>query len=166
MAFEQLEPLLSTDPNVFIAGEKTLAGLGKEALPVLESFFSGKACNRWGVAYRAFSGHAMRCVFATIFLLGPVAKPLEPWIRAELKNRDPMCADALAALEVLEPESIEALAFCVRQPDDMAWQAASALIKCGYGAHPAFQDAVASLAENKTHGARMLERYIESSIRG
>lgn len=60
-----------------------LASLGVDAIPILKSLFSGEAKNRWGVSYSKL-GMPLDCGLLTIKLLGPLAKPLEPFIREYL----------------------------------------------------------------------------------
>lgn len=116
MSQNYLEDFCSVAPYVFLNAEEELARMGDGAIPVLLTFFAGSARNSAGVPYRAVSARAMRCAFATVCRLGAAAKPLEGILRAELKDGDLMCADALFALGSLEEKTIDVLpAFAIRQ---------------------------------------------------
>lgn len=161
MSRNYLEDFCSVDPRVFLNAEEELARMGDGAIPVLMTFFAGSARNSAGVPYRAVSGRAMRCALATVCRLGTAAKPLEDMLRAELKDGDPMCADALFALGSLEEETIDALAVCLRDPaSDVAWQATQGFIRCGFKDHPAFIEACSFLVDNDTMASRRLLAWI------
>lgn len=161
MSQNYLEDFCSVAPYVFLNAEEELARMGDGAIPVLLTFFAGSARNSAGVPYRAVSARAMRCAFATVCRLGAAAKPLEGILRAELKDGDLMCADALFALGSLEEKTIDVLAACLRDPaSDVAWQATHGFIRCGFKDHPAFIEACSFLVDNDTIASRRLLAWI------
>lgn len=74
-----------------------LAALGSAALPVLRAIFSGEARNDDGIPYRQL-GMPVECSLVAIKLLGATARPLEPFVRAELASGHAYAEDALRAI--------------------------------------------------------------------
>lgn len=119
-----------------------LAGRGASALPILQSLFDGTAVNRYGVAYRRL-GPPLDCALVVAGQLGPLARPLEPFLRAELRSGHPYAAQTLGALCVLDEDSVVALAEAIGGTDIMmAMEAAASLVRCGALEHPAVKAAV------------------------
>jgi hypothetical protein len=109
----------------------------------------------------------MRCALATVAGLGPVARPLEHFLKVELAQGDFMSASALGALVELEADSIVALAECITRKalnHDLAFQAAAVLVDRGYAEHPAFEAARASLRAEGSIASTKLDDYIEKRL--
>jgi hypothetical protein len=124
-------------PSTMIEAEQELVALGDQALPVLESLLTGDAKNRFGVPYRTL-GLPLRCTLEVVRRLGPVAKPLERYLRDELKSGDPVAAMALGSLGKLEEASLVELAAVLQDENsDLSLESASALVRCGATHHPA-----------------------------
>ena len=137
MEFPEFELFLRPDSAGFLESEQRLIRKGKDAIADLEAFFSGKAHNEFGVPYRRL-GKAMRCALETVRRLGPIAKPLEPYLRAELEAGDFVAAMALGSLGSLEEKSIILLAARLGEKNlDLSCESAVALIRCEQGDHPA-----------------------------
>jgi hypothetical protein len=113
-----------------------LAALGVDAIPILESLFSGAAKNRWGVSYSKL-GMPLDCGLVTIKLLGPLAKPLEPFVRECLHSGHIYAAEALRAIGTLDEASIIELAACLDRNPNLASEAAYTLYCCGVEEHEA-----------------------------
>jgi hypothetical protein len=90
-----------------------LAALGEHAVPAVTALLDGTARNRWGVPLRSFA-EAVRCALVTARHLGPVAAPLEPLLRAELRSEAPFlreeAASALRALGSISDDTASELA--------------------------------------------------------
>ena len=74
-----------------------LAAYGCTAIPVLQAILSGEAKNEFGVAYRRL-GMPVDGALVTIQLLGPTARPLAPFVRAELRAGHAYAEDAWRAI--------------------------------------------------------------------
>jgi len=137
MDFSEFEIFLRSDPASYLDGEQRLIRKGKDALPELVAFFSGEARNEFGAPYRSL-GKPMRCVLEAVRRMGPIAKPLEPYLRAELQLGDFVAAMALGSLGSLDEQSIIALAACLAEKGvDLSYESAAALILCGQDDHHA-----------------------------
>jgi hypothetical protein len=124
-------------PSTMIEAEQELLALGDQAVPVLESLLTGDAKNRFGVPYRTL-GLPLRCTLEVARRLGPVAKPLERYLRDELKSGDPVAAMALGSLGKLEEASVVELAAVLHDENwDLSLESALALVRCGAADHPA-----------------------------
>lgn len=122
--------------------EQQLLGMGSEAVPILQSLFSGESKNAFGVPYRNL-GLPLRCALELALRLGPTARALEPFLRAELERGNETAVRALGALGTLEPASVFALIRQLeRYPDTVAWESARALKRCGQVEHPAVLEAL------------------------
>jgi hypothetical protein len=136
MDFPEFDLFLRPDSASHINGEQRLIRKGKDALPELVAFFAGEARNEFDVPYRSL-GMPMRCVLETVRRLGPIAKPLESYLRAELQLDNFVAAMALGSLESLDEQSIVALAACLDKTNvDLSSESAAALIFCGQDNHP------------------------------
>lgn len=120
-----------------------LANLGIDAIPILELLFSGEAKNRWGVSYSKL-GTPLDCGLVTVQLLGAIAKPLEPFIRAYLQSGYLYAAPALGAIGQIDEASIIELADCLEKETNFATEAAYALCCCGVEEHEAVTKVVKS----------------------
>jgi hypothetical protein len=124
-------------PSTMIEAEQQLLAMGDQALPMLESLLTGEAKNRFGVPYRTL-GLPLRCTLEVISRLGPVAKPLERYLRDELKNGEPVAAMALGSLGQLEEASVVELAAVLQAKNwDLSLESATALVRCGATQHSA-----------------------------
>lgn len=113
--------------GTMLDAEQELLELGEAAVPVLASLFSGEACNEFGVPYRKL-GLPLRCAIEVACRLGPVAKPLEPYLREEVERGDHVAAMALGMLGALEPKTVEVLAESLDAGLDLSSESARALI--------------------------------------
>ncbi|RUS93962.1 hypothetical protein DSM106972_094990 [Dulcicalothrix desertica PCC 7102] len=109
-----------------------LSSFGVNAIPVLESLFSGEAKNSWGVSYSRL-GMPIYCGLITAKLLGSLAKPLEPFIRECLHSAEGgmYAVEALRAIGTLDETSIVELAACLNKNTSLAWEVAYTLHCCG-----------------------------------
>ena len=138
------------DTSTMMDAEYELLKQGEKCLPVLVSLFDGSAKNSFGVSYREI-GLPLRCGLEVARRLGPIAKPLESYLRGELSARNSLsfvAAMALGSLGNLEEASIIALATSLDTVEmtaaggvsgqlDLNAESAVALIKCGKDNHPA-----------------------------
>lgn len=136
-----------------LEAESQLLSRGVDCLPALESLLKGEAKNRFGVPYLQL-GLPLRCALEVAIRLGPVAKPLEPHLREQLRRGNHTAAMALRSLGTLEPDSIIQLAVSLEGGLDLAMESASALLACGEASHPAVLEAAA----RSKAAASMLER--------
>ena len=120
-----------------------LANRGALALPTLEALFDGSAVNRHGVPYRKL-GSPLDCGLVTAAHLGPIARPLERLLRAELRSGHVYAAPALGALGLLDEDSIVELSGVLSGDLLLSSEAAAALVKCGNREHPAVKAAAKS----------------------
>ena len=126
-----------------MAAEERFLSAGANAVPVLEAIFTGEARNEHGVSYRQL-GLPLRCALEIACRLGPLAKPLEPYIRQEVvRGVYWTAASALRQMPPLEEESIIALAAALCGELDPAFEAARTIIQLGHAEHPAVQHEVA-----------------------
>ena len=143
-------------PSTMIEAEQRLLALGDQALPMLESLLAGDAKNRFGVPYRTL-GLPLRCTLEVARRLGPIAKPLERYLRDELKSGDPVAAMALGSLGQLEEASVVELVAALQDESwDLSFEAAAALVRCGAAQHSAV-----SKAMNESPKARDVTRVIK-----
>ena len=138
------DPLMERflNPGDRAAATVELASRGEQAMPILQGLFDGTTVNRYGVPYRRL-GTPLDCGLVAAARLGPLARPLEPFLRAALREGHAYAADALGALETLEDESIAALADAL----SVAWtadSAAAALARCKASEHPSLRAAIDS----------------------
>lgn len=120
-----------------------LASQGSQAVPALASLFDGSARNSFGIPYRQL-GMPLDCGLLAARSLGALARPLEPFLRNELRAGHPYAASALGALGTLSDESICALAEALRSDPTTALEAAAALSRCAATSHATVKDAAAS----------------------
>ena len=121
-----------------------IAARGEAALPMLRALFDGSATNAHGIAYRNL-GPPLDCAIVAAGRLGSLARPLEPFLRDELRRGHRYAPDALGALGTLAEESVTALAQALDSDDfELGVEAAAALIRCGLRDHPLVQAALAS----------------------
>ncbi|WP_312319878.1 hypothetical protein [Stenotrophomonas sp.] len=129
-----------------IEAEIELLAMGEASIPILETLFNGEACNDEGVPYRNF-GLPLRCAMEVANRLGPIAKPLEHHLRAEVPIWGHPAAACLSGLGTLEEETTVVLANALRSSDVLlVSEAAYTLIRNGAGEHPAV---AAALAESE-----------------
>lgn len=130
------------NPSTMIEAEQRLLALGEQALPLLESLLTGDAKNRFGVPYRTL-GLPLQCGLEVARRLGPVAIPLERYLRDELKKGDRTAATALGSLGQLQEASVVELAACLQDESwDLSFEAAAALVRCGAAQHSAVSKAM------------------------
>jgi hypothetical protein len=153
-----LELLLS--PGTMVEAEYQLLSRGVESLPLLESLLKGEAKNRFGVPYRQL-GLPLRCALEVVVRLGPIAKPLEVYLREELRHGNHTAAMALRSLGTLEQESIIQLAISLDGGLDLAMESATALLICGEAGHPA----VLEVVSRSKAAASVLERAVNHERR-
>ncbi len=120
-----------------------LAALGTLALPAIAAVLDGSACNEFGVSLRATSAETARCAIVSARILGRLASPLEPLLRAELSSEHATlrweAAAALGALGSVADETIVALTVLFGESDwdwDAATEAANAIARLGASDHP------------------------------
>ena len=141
-------------PATRIDAEKQLIAMGAEAVPILTSLLTGEARNGLGVQYRSL-GMPLRCALEVAIRLGPIAKPLESQLRAELKRGDVSAAVALGSLIQLDEASIVELAATLGDSNwDLSMESAMALLKCGAVQHPAVVAATTESEKAKYSMAR------------
>jgi hypothetical protein len=152
-----------TSQTTMLDAEQEMLALGPGAIPILASLLTGEAANEFGVPYRKL-GLPLRCTLEVAIRLGPVARPLESLLRAELHAGNFVAAMALGALGGVDDNSIEELAAHLdydanrksefdRAPD-LTCESAVALIKLGQEAHPAVTAALKRSARATTDFAR------------
>ncbi|MCV2366462.1 hypothetical protein LNV23_23815 [Paucibacter sp. DJ1R-11] len=120
-----------------------LAARGAEAIPVLRSLFSGEAKNAFGVPYIKL-GTPLDCALVAAGRMGPLSKPLEPYIRDALSIGCNYAAHALASIGTLEEATISALATQLKNPLLISTDSAVTLAHCGQLNHPSVIEAVKS----------------------
>jgi len=137
-----------------LEGEHQLLSVGADSLSALESLLRGEAKNRLGVPYIQL-GLPLQCALEVAKRLGPVAKPLEPHLREQLRRGNFTAAAALGSLGSLEQDSIIQLAVSLESRGvDLVMESAMALLVCGEADHPAVLEVVA----RSKAAARMLEK--------
>lgn len=122
-------------PSTMMDAELELIELGLGAIPILESLFIGEARNQYGVPYRKL-GLPVRCAMEVAARLGPIAKPLEPYLRDEVAMGDPAAAMCLRYMGSLEEDTVKTLVHALGGDYDMSAEAALTLIMCGTEGHP------------------------------
>ena len=132
-----------TNTATMMEAQQELLDQGEGAVDALAAFFSGEQANESDMPYRQY-GLPMRCAIEVARRLGPLAKPLEAYLRAELDDGRFAAAMALAELGSLEEDSIHSLARRLRDGSDMGCESAIALIKCGAETHPAVTQVLAN----------------------
>lgn len=152
-----MHPATTTD------AEQDLLAQGTGAVATLATLFSGEAKNQWGIPYRQF-GPPLRCALDLARRMGPLAKPLEPFLRAELDDGSVAAAMALGALGTLDNASVQSLARRLRDGADMASESAIALIKCGMQTHPLVTHVLAN-SYQATREFRRSEAFFHQSRR-
>ncbi|WP_176038691.1 hypothetical protein [Brucella tritici] len=70
-------------PATMMDAELEIIRLGEAGVCRLKALFDGSCRNEWGVPYRNL-GLPLQCALEIAARFGPVAKPLETWIAAEL----------------------------------------------------------------------------------
>ncbi len=126
-------------PSSMMDAEMELLVTGVDALPVLESIFSGDAKNLFGMPYKEF-GLARQCALEIAVRMGSSAKLLEVYIRDEvLRGVQPAAARAMRGFAPLEDASVIALAKNVGRSGslDVSLESALTLVRLGYADHPA-----------------------------
>jgi hypothetical protein len=142
-----------------LEAEQELLRLGQDALPVLESLFTGDAKNQFGVPYRKLP-LPLTCALEVVCRLGPVAKPLEPHLREELRNGRHTAAMALGALGSLDELSIMELAQALQAHDlNLLHEAAAALIRCRQADHE-LVSAVAKSSERASAALARMRKFL------
>jgi hypothetical protein len=137
--YDVFERSLSSKDRPGIAQE--IASRGEAALPLLQALFDGTATNRYGIAYRLL-GPPLDCAIHAAGELGPLSRPLEPFLRDAVRNGNAYAPAALGALGALESETVGVLARALASNDaNLGCEAAAALIRCGFGEHPEVQRA-------------------------
>ncbi|MDB6010392.1 MAG: hypothetical protein JWL65_2642 [Gammaproteobacteria bacterium] len=137
-----------------LEGELQLLSGGADSLPALESLLKGEAKNRFGVPYVQL-GLPLQCALEVARRLGPIAKPLEPHLREQLRRGNYTAAMALRSLGSLGQDSISQLAVSLESGGlDLAMESAMALLACGEADHPTVLEVVAC----SKAAARMLEQ--------
>jgi hypothetical protein len=117
-----------------------LAALGARAIPILEEYFDFSAKNSFGIPYR--KAGPLDCAYVTIKLLGPIAKPLEKYVREGIELNHPYAIEAARYMLQIEEETALSLAKAlVRQP---ASEAGTSLVYCGYSENPKVIEIVTS----------------------
>lgn len=134
-----------TSVETMIEAEQKIVTLGDAAIPRLKTLFDGSSRNEWGIPYREL-GLPLSCGLEIAARLGPRAKPLESYIRAELPESE-TAARALRALGDLEETSVEALATALDGKINIASEAAFALVECGRDRSPPVNRAVERSSE-------------------
>ena len=164
MEFPEFELFLRPDSASFLEGEQRLIRKGEGAIADLKAFFSAEARNEFDVPYCRL-GKAMRCALETVCRLGPIAKALEPYLRAELALGNFVAATALGSLGSLDEESIIMLAACLGEKNaDLSSESAAALIKCKQGDHPSVTASRANSDRAEKTFSR-IKAYIDSKQR-
>lgn len=118
------------NPQTRIDAERELLELGEKAVPVLVGLFNGEARNAFRVQYRQL-GHPFRCAIEIAARLGPAAKPLEPYLREEIKLGNAAAARAPRACRVIEFATVEVLAQSLSEESDLASETAVTIMECG-----------------------------------
>jgi hypothetical protein len=136
-----------------LEAELQLVNGGADSLPALESLLKGEAKNRFGVPY-AQLGLPLQCALEVARRLGSVAKPLEPYLREQLRRGQLTAAGALGSLGTLEQDSITQLAVSLEDRSDLAMESAMALLTCGESSHPT----VLEITTRSKAAAKVLER--------
>jgi len=149
------------NPATLMDAEQDLLGQGANAVALLAAFFNGEARNEWGFPYRQF-GLPVRCAIEVACRMGPLAKPLEAFLRAELDDGLVVAATALGGLGSLEDASVQSLARRLRDGADMGCESAIALIKCGMQTHPLVTNALAN-SYQATREFRRTEAFLRQS---
>lgn len=108
---------------------------------LLRSLFDGTATNKSGIPYRQL-GIPIDCALVAVAYLGPIAKPLEPYLREEVRSGHPYASSALAVLGILQDESVAALASQLDAEHLLAAEAANALVCTGNNQHIAVKAAM------------------------
>ena len=125
-----------------IEAEMELIALGEGAIPILETLFNGEARNEYGIPYRNL-GLPLECAMEVVKRLGPTAKPLEHYLRAEVPTWGRVAAPCLRNMGTLEDETIVVLADVLRSDDtSVVAEVPYVLIRCGAGEHPAVVEAL------------------------
>ena len=138
-------------PESCAAATVELADRGELAVPVLEALFNGTAKNRYGIPYRQL-GVPLDCALVAAGRLGSLARPLEPFLRAELRGSHPYAAQALGSLGALEEDTVVALAEALCGDILIAAEAAAALVRSKASDSPVVKLAV----DNSAIAARAL----------
>jgi hypothetical protein len=144
--------------------EMELIAMGDGAVPLLRDFFTGTAKNAQGVAYRNMP-LPLRCALEVCCRLGPLARPLEGYLIAELEAGHWVAASALESLGEVSEEAIKALAANIdpkagpNSSIDLAFQSAQALARLGATQHPSVLQAVEAF-ELKLPGDHMVIRVL------
>jgi hypothetical protein len=129
-----------------LQAEQELLDLAEGAIPILIALFSGEARNQFGVPYRQL-GLPLRCAMEVASRLGQIAKPLEPYLRDELRKGDHVAAMALGSLGTLEQSTVEDLAESLDRGLDLSYESAIALIRCNEVENSAVRNMVAGSAK-------------------
>jgi hypothetical protein len=140
-------------PGTMLEAEQELVSLGEAAVPILATLFSGEARNQFGVPYRKL-GLPLRCAIETASRLGRIAKPLEPYLRDEVRKGDHSAAMALRSLGRIEQESVNALAASLLGDFDLSHESAFTLVCCGEAENPE----VRKIVESSQKAATLLSR--------
>lgn len=159
-------PIVSrfTSSATMMKAEQELIALGSGAVPVLEAILNGGLTNEFGVPYRKL-GLPHRCALEVAKRLGPIARPLESLLRADLRCGYFVAAQALGSLGVVDDESIEVLAshldYDVNKASgfvealDLMCECGAALVRLGHADHPVVVSALERSPRASADFARM-----------
>ncbi|MGH6760833.1 MAG: hypothetical protein ACRECW_04475 [Phyllobacterium sp.] len=161
-----MDPLFEKLNSVatMLEAERELISSGEAAVKRLEALFDGSSRNNWDVPYRKL-GLPLQCALEVVVRLGPIAKPLEPYIVAELPNSE-VAARALGALNSLAPSSVYALAMTLNADQLVASEAALTLVKHGQDRDPSVNRVASRSAAAQRHLETARQRWAEADMPG
>ncbi len=140
-------------PSERYKATRELAQLGTEALPILESLFSGEALNQFNTPYNRL-GTPLECSLVVVKMLGEVAAPFESVVRGYASKGHLYAISALGHLGNIREESVSVLIDLVlKYPGS---EAASALIKSGNQNHPQVKIRISESCEFKAAIERVI----------
>ncbi len=133
-----------------LRGGLWLLGKGQGAVPLLHSFFTGKARTASGLPCRDLR-QALICAVEVAARLGERAKPLESHLRELAGRHSDVAIRALGRLGSLEEASVAVLTDIVTGDSGgdllMAYEAAASLLRCGLRDHPLVVQACAESSQ-------------------
>lgn len=135
--------------STMVDAERELAAMGTAAVVRLTALFEGSSCNQWGIPYRNL-GLPLQCALEVAARLGPIAKPLESYIAAELPHSE-AAARALGALDKLDSSSLSALALALDADLNVAGECARVLVQQGEDRSPVVKQVERSSATAQKH---------------
>lgn len=152
--------------QTMMQAEYDLLDLGAAAVPILASLFSGEARDETGSPFR-HHGLALRCAIEVAVRLGPAAKPLESYLRAEVERGHDAAPRALRACQPLEPATVAVLAQSLSGDYELALESAVTLFACGEGRSAPVIQAIASSPEAASvisRARRFLEKQASPDV--